>query len=498
VLRARELETIASARPKHLRDGALEVVMDAVRANDLRRLTFAKQFGSRDHATEMTWQAMLENGDVKQSGKTTKRKDPKYATHGIHEYKGKFYPQLAKSLFNLAGVRTGSAVLDPFCGSGTVLLEGCLNGLAASGIDVNPLAVRIARAKTNVIFIPPDKRDRLLARFESRLDKMSDDSRYLTAFPEECRAELLAWFPEAVLAKFGWLVSEIEQVGDQGIQELLLVLTSSLVRDVSQQEPKDLRIRRRKVPLLDAPVADLLRERVFYARKRLRRLAEVANWAPDPALPPQVFLGDIRAMSAFEANGIQRGKVDLIVTSPPYATALPYIDTDRLSILLLLGLTASARQSIESNLIGSREIRTSRRAEIDQLIESGEWGEISSRTARKTIAEVYERNRDADVGFRRKNTAALLYLYFSDMAKGIQNLNQMLRRGGNAFFVIGDNKTTAGTKELTIRSAKVLQELGTASGWRLNDVIPITVTKEDRLHTRNSITENDIIWFKAS
>ena len=99
------------------------------------------------------------------------------------------------------------------------------------------------------------------------------------------------------------------------------------------------------------------------------------------------------------------------------------------------------------------------------------------------------------MGFRRDNTAALLYLYFQDMSKVMQNLDPLLRAGSSAFFVIGDNRTTAGGKEIKIKSGEVLQEIGESIGWKVADVIPITVTTENRLHAKNSITTNEIIRF---
>jgi hypothetical protein len=84
------------------------------------------------------------------------------------------------------------------------------------------------------------------------------------------------------------------------------------------------------------------------------------------------------------------------------------------------------------------------------------------------------------------------------MSTVMQNLAPRLRSGGSAFFVIGDNRTVAGGKEVKITSGRALQEIGAAVGWELVDVIPITVTTENRLHAKNSITENEIIWFRKT
>ena len=69
----------------------------------------------------------------------------RYAAHGIHEYKGKFNPQVVHSLLNqyFDFNYKDKFVYDPFAGSGTTLLEASLMGIHAVGTDVNPLAVLI-------------------------------------------------------------------------------------------------------------------------------------------------------------------------------------------------------------------------------------------------------------------------------------------------------------------------------------------------------------------
>ena len=105
----------------------ISVIASLKELDALRRLTFSSQYlVDGEHAvSQATWQKILENGDA---GSPT-RKDPKYVTHGLHPYKGKFYPQLVKSLINISGAPSGATILDPYCGSGTSLLEGMLTAL---------------------------------------------------------------------------------------------------------------------------------------------------------------------------------------------------------------------------------------------------------------------------------------------------------------------------------------------------------------------------------
>jgi len=211
--------------------------------------------------------------------------------------------------------------------------------------------------------------------------------------------------------------------------------------------------------------------------------------------------GDSRQLKTFTTAGIVKGSVNAVVTSPPYATALPYIDTDRLSLLLLQGMKGKASRAVEKKLVGSREIRKTERDAFERCIDGADFGEIRSQTAVEMISRVHELNRKADVGFRRKNKAATLYRYYEDMTKVMHSLDNIVSPEGSLFFVIGDNKTTAGGddgEKICITSGKILIETGLAIGWNLAEVIPITVTQEDRLHNKNSITENEIVWFKKS
>ena len=76
--------------------------------------------------------------------------DTKHLTHNIHRYSGKFIPQIARRAISLISL-PGELVLDPYCGSGTTLVESALLGRRSYGVDLNPLAVLIAQTKVTPI-----------------------------------------------------------------------------------------------------------------------------------------------------------------------------------------------------------------------------------------------------------------------------------------------------------------------------------------------------------
>ena len=76
--------------------------------------------------------------------------DQSYLTHGIHKFPAKFFPELPRYLIQKYSV-LGEAVLDPMCGSGTVVLEAMLNNRIGIGIDIDPIARLISKVKTTPI-----------------------------------------------------------------------------------------------------------------------------------------------------------------------------------------------------------------------------------------------------------------------------------------------------------------------------------------------------------
>ena len=343
------------------------ISLSPLKADKLRRLTFTHSFSSHEYHREATWQAILENGDA--FNIKSNRKDPKYVTHGLHPYKGKFYPQLAKSLFNVANIEAEQKLLDPFCGSGTVLLEAYLNGFHSYGFDLNPLAVKIAQAKVEILDLDFHFTEKILARFIEKLDKHHINLDYKEVFQEECWEELVSWFPERVLNKVAWIVKEFDEISEPKIKNFLEVCLSSIVRQISQQDPRDLRIRRRKEPIEDAPVRELYYDKLFEQKNRLIKFATHSNKMPCKFGFSRAYKFDSRLYQSFTDANISEESIHAVVTSPPYATALPYIDTDRLSILLLYSLKSHDRSILEKSLIGSREITQRERSHVERRID---------------------------------------------------------------------------------------------------------------------------------
>ena len=455
----------------------------------LKKLTFYKGFKVNE-AEFMTWQRILEHG----TEDISKRKEPKYLTHGIHPYKGKFYPQLVRPLLNILKVEAGGKVFDPFCGSGTVILESILNGHDAYGCDINPIAVEIAMVKDTIFKVNPYEFEKQISLFRHCIDRYVE-SDYENMFFADALDEIRSWFPAKVISKMGFILAEISKVPDECIRSFLKVILSSIIREISHQEPSDLRIRRRKEAIEDAPVLELYIRNLEKQYNNIMEFHQVKSNAPEPIGEAQVWQGT-SANAESVTSKIEKNSIDIVITSPPYATALPYIDTNRLNMLVLGGYTSEKRAPIEASMTGTREINKSTRLKFESLIADNDYGKICSETAKEIIDRVYTQNKDANVGFRKKNMAALIYMYFRDMSLVMETLDQVVKPGGHICIVIGDTTTTTAEEKIIIRTTQMLRETGTAMGWRLIDDIPISVTKEKYLHMYNSITENNILIFE--
>jgi len=115
-------------------------------AENVWRLTYfsRSENGTGSHET---LQHQLERSHHASKGRNHRRQSTRYSVHGLHEYKGKFNPQIAHALLNIFGADKQHLILDPFCGSGTSLVEAAHLGIAGAGFDMNPLAVFIANTK---------------------------------------------------------------------------------------------------------------------------------------------------------------------------------------------------------------------------------------------------------------------------------------------------------------------------------------------------------------
>jgi 16S rRNA G966 N2-methylase RsmD len=463
--------------------GPTSVTVTAARPAAARRLTYFRAYQADSRPLEPTIQHLIES----ETAGGSRRQSTRYSVHGLHEYKGKFNPQVARALLNAAGLPKDTLVLDPFCGSGTTLVECAHSGFRAVGTDINPLAITVANAKAKALQCDPDL---LVAEAEAafRAARRSRPGRCASGL----RGEYLhRWFDATMLARLESLRAHIV-ARDPSVSEVLLVIVSNLLREFSLQEPADLRIRRRKSPPSKRDPCDVFLEEAcaLAANVRVvRRHADVGN-----ATSVRAHQGDMRTFTATDASKELMGKCDAAITSPPYAMALPYIDTQRLSLVWLGLVDPGTLPSLQAELIGSREFNGLPRSTWERrLVKNSErLPDRHAALCRRLLRKLGPRD-----GFRRQAVPSLLYRYLVGMRDSFLSVRSLLRPGAPFFLIVGHNHTVLGERRFDIDTPALLSQLGETVGFATERRESLQTYQRYGLHQKNAICREELLMLRA-
>lgn len=428
-----------------------------------------------------TLQSRLESGVS-----SAKKQSTRYASHGVHEYKGRFNPQVVRAILNVLNVPEQSCILDPFCGSGTSLVECALVGQSAAGADMNPLAVFLANTKIAMLALPASRlRDEAIAtaiqcRFQPPPPIGAGDERI---------AYLLKWFDKEVLAKLEQLKCAIEKA-EPACAKVMLTVVSNLLREYSFQDPLDLRIRRRTTPLPEQPLEDAFEDAALRLCASLQESQSVTG----------ILQSDIHAVEAdsrklrLGQNGLPERPFDCVITSPPYATALPYIDTQRLSLVWLGLASPSAILQLEAELVGSREFRGSNH----QLwLASMQNNECDLPQPQVELCHVLQRAVSSTDGFRRRAVPSLLYRYFAGMKQMFTAVRSCVSHNSPFALVVGDNHTILGGQRFDIDTPLHLAEIAGSCQWTIQEIFPLQTYQRYGYHTKNAVRTEALVILRA-
>ena len=234
-------------------------------------------------------------------------------THGFHSYAGRMHPSIARGAVD-AFSAAGDSVVDPFCGSGTVLVEAMGLGRRALGIDASPLGVAIAAVRTTTL--GEDGRGRL-EETAVRIAEASGEQarkRKRPTMPTWSQNELGRFHPHVLLELLGLRALVMETHDDAIGRALRLCLSSILVKfmKAGPEAPRDGETKR---------IARGVPSRMFADRalELSRGLAALERRMPPGTPVAEARLGDARDLSV-----IRPGSVQLVASSPPYAGTYDY------------------------------------------------------------------------------------------------------------------------------------------------------------------------------
>jgi Putative RNA methylase family UPF0020 len=465
--------------------------------DSLARLTYFKEVTLNGASVEPTVARMERQHLARRHPGRAPRQVTRYLVHGLHEYKGKFHPQLVRAFSNVLAVRPGDALIDPFAGSGTTLVEGSMLGAKPIGADLSPIAVLIAQAKLAVLQ-SPDRRS-LARRLEgwgmAAATRMADAAATTLAVDiAERDADsvryLRSWFDDAQFAGLSAGLAALHEARDDSALHLVgSVVLSSALRRASLQAPEDLRVRRRGPQSVPETMDGLFRRALLSAVDAVDETGDLA----DPRYIGTCVLQDVSTPGVLRKMRGEAARA-AVITSPPYATALPYIDTDRFSIVALGLGTAKSLRGLESGLIGSREW---------SVVEQREWAARLNSGGALPVAVVercqeLQRNTGSDAGFRKRAVAALVFRYFTQMDEVFRELRLALNAGERAVFIVGVNRTGSGPSQTVIDTPNLLARIAERRGFAVDEVIPLETWPRYALHHANSVSGESAVVLTAS
>jgi DNA modification methylase len=408
-------------------------------------------------------------------------------THLIHPYPAKLLVHIPFFfLSNNLLSKPGDIVLDPFCGSGTVLFEAQLARRRAYGADANPLARLIAQVKTTRLDSRATKRTlkEVLQRLRSKPSR---------PLPDVVNIE--HWFYPSTVRQLQCLQEAIEQVRAHDVRDFLLVCFSVCIRKVSLADPRlsvPVRLKFGQYPnnhplraKSDKHLRQLRRVRVHKIFDRIA-LANIARMQKFPAYStPGASVGVLcsdarRLVHEFSQNGtrdkpLPDESVQLIITSPPYPGAQKYIRSSSLSLGWLRLCPTSALRAHKALIIGREELTKAECAKVQP----------TCIVAAERVIKIIRR--------RNPTRAKIAATYLNDMRAAFQEMYRVLRPGGHMVLVAANNRISGQIFRTVDYLRAIAEECGLSLTACFVDAIRSRGLMTKRNHTASLITREWVL-----
>ena len=374
-------------------------------------------------------------------------------THGFHKYPGKFIPQIPRwAICRHLGGSAGSIVLDPFCGSGTTLVESILSGNSVIGIDIDPLSVLISKVKTHAVNM------KLLVQTAEWLDRRAR-ARRGRRFRPECET-LNHWFSKDAIVQLGLIRAAIDDLIDEfgdrpalrRIRDFWLVCFSSIIRRTSNADNESQKtFVSHTNPKTPENATELFCRRISFFVDRMEKYARVASQK-----------SSCRVVLADSGNGgmpraIKDAAVDLIVTSPPYIKAIDYLYNQMVELFWigdLFGLQTQAKQNQRKSLyIGNKQIPASIYRDYDTEADA-----VASSNLRDVLRRIHR--GDPKNGHLH---AFITREYFAAMARHFEEATSILSTGGHYVMVVGNCRVSGADVDVK----QIMSDIAAANGFSL-------------------------------
>lgn len=410
-------------------------------------------------------QAATSTSTVARNGRNKVRPEDR-AVHGWYRFVLSFPPHLVQDYLGRFGVDPSRTVLDPFCGTGTSLVECKKLGIASLGIESNPMAHFASAVKVDwsadcaQLSAYADKVGASAGKTLKRqgMDECSGLPLFavngakwpplLSLPPEQSRLLLKDSISPLPLHRTLVLLDAIDRFGTPQQQRYgRLALANALVHAIGNLKfGPEVGVGKRKE---DAPVLETW-------RNNIRRIAhDLETNAVRRGVPAKVIKADSRNVGDL----LKPQSIDAVITSPPYPNEKDYTRTTRLESVIL-GLIPNKQElrALKQDLVRSntRGVYKSDKDDLE-IVNNKEIQEIASAIERRRI----ELGKTS--GFERLYPR-VTQLYFGGMLRHLASLRKALKPGAKLAYVVGDQ---ASYLRVMIRTGKLLANLAQSLNYRV-------------------------------
>ena len=400
-------------------------------------------------------------------------------THLIHAYPAKLLNIIPYFFFQTEDFCPfNGIVLDPFCGTGTVLLEANLSGRNALGADANPLARLITAVKTT--YIPHD-------RLQKEIDTLIEKAKHLESKLAWKTETIDYWFSQNVISQLEKIRVAIDGVKNTNVKNFFLLCFSSLVKKVSFADPSI------SVPVKLNPMRfDAYPVRKKATQERLLSLENVDVYEKFKSICLQnadristlkackrkKVKSKIVSKDARKLTKSLQGKqllenecVDLVLTSPPYAGAQKYIRSSWLNLFWLDGVSSKDIQQLNDQNIGKEDYV---KADVDNRVKT------SIPAVDRILNGLYKEGKNV--------RACIVGNYINEMKKALDESIRVLKKNGYLIMVIGNNTVCGKPFNTQQYLTSYMQKKGMSLQFKLIDDIKSygLMTKRNKTASRIS------------
>ena len=452
-----------------------------------------------------------------------KNDDVREYTHGIHNYPAMMVCPISRNILHIMKeIKPIESVLDPFMGSGTVLVESMLAGVQdIYGSDINPFAVYLSKVKTTRLDISElqaaaqklyeDIANRY-SDYDIQIDGVDDVMRnsyqldltakdgwgksapvYLTRYVDDNQLDIPVpdfknigyWFKPRVILLLSLIKEEINNIENTDIRNFVFIAFSEAIRFVSNRRNGEFKMFRMPPAKVDSFTPDVIKEFTTILNRNIEKMNSFNEACDERDIHPSVR---VLSNDASVLADVPDESIDLVITSPPYGdsrTTVAYGEYSRLSLqwLDLFELSEKDIMGIDKSLMGGAKFRNG----FEYIVSS------------KILRESLEKIKDADL-----ERAGDVYSFYLDLEKTIKAIAEKTRSGGFQFWVIG-NRTVKGELLLTDRIiAEIAEHYGlvhvhTVDRNIINKVMPSqnSPTNETGMKASTMTNEHIVVLRKA-